>query len=348
MKKLFLFFALCAMTSISSAQNVINYFPGEKNAHIDGGKNGKNYAMILETKADFKTLVDKVGEFVMKYELYKDKSQLEKNLTEFSASQTDFTIRDVQFPFGYHAGGIGNMLALNPVVLTADLRFEIHDNGKIMVVLENLGQLVFMDLTTLKKSLVNKRDKVLLDEIGEEDAGQLLAAAGVARAKNNKFLKVITAFTHGIEGYKEIYSAIDDFYNDMNKQYKLLDKIASASDHFFWADGQGMIDTCKEIIDQDDMYYSKGTTLKQLEKLQEELNSGKLINVENRFWTKEIKIALDYFFKYVQASMDAKILGVAEDGEQTWDLFDGKLLPKDEKLRKTLIKKNLDYFSYQE
>ena len=41
-----------------------------------------------------------------------------------------------------------------------------------------------------------------------------------------------------------------------------------------------------------------------------------------------------------------KFIGIAEDGDQTWELVGDKLLPVDKKLRKSLEKKGQDFFTY--
>ena len=60
-------------------------------------------------------------------------------------------------------------------------------------------------------------------------------------------------------------------------------------------------------------------------------------------WEKHARPLCDNLFRAIAAGIDGKIVGIAEDGNQTWDMVDGALLPTDPKLQKKYQKKGLSY-----
>ena len=73
------------------------------------------------------------------------------------------------------------------------------------------------------------------------------------------------------------------------------------------------------------------------------VDDGRMPGVPEDRWEKNIRKAFDMLFIASSEHLEATIEGVAEDGEQTWENVDGKVLPIDPKLRKTYIKKGWTY-----
>ena len=73
-----------------------------------------------------------------------------------------------------------------------------------------------------------------------------------------------------------------------------------------------------------------------------------LIGITRKRWNKQVKEIFENLFKAFCLEVNGDIDGIAEDGNQTWAIVDGKLLPTDPKLQKTYIKKGLTFYSEEQ
>ena len=62
----------------------------------------------------------------------------------------------------------------------------------------------------------------------------------------------------------------------------------------------------------------------------------------------KVKEIFENLFRAFCLEVNGDIDGIAEDGNQTWAIVDGKLLPTDPKLQKTYIKKGLTFYSEEQ
>ena len=73
-----------------------------------------------------------------------------------------------------------------------------------------------------------------------------------------------------------------------------------------------------------------------------------LIGITRKRWNKQVKEIFENLFKAFCLEVNGDVDGIAEDGNQTWAIVDGKLLPTDPKLQKTYIKKGLTFYSEEQ
>ena len=78
------------------------------------------------------------------------------------------------------------------------------------------------------------------------------------------------------------------------------------------------------------------------------LDEHKILNLSRKVVNKEFKRHFVYTFTSFAQDVDCKITAVMEDGKITWKLYGDQILPVDDKLRKALTKKGLDYTTYFE
>ena len=63
-------------------------------------------------------------------------------------------------------------------------------------------------------------------------------------------------------------------------------------------------------------------------------------------WEKSIRTVLDRLFIGSNEALGGEIVGVAEDGNESWVNVDGKVLPVDPKMRKKYEKKGKTYVDF--
>ena len=80
--------------------------------------------------------------------------------------------------------------------------------------------------------------------------------------------------------------------------------------------------------------------------LQKYIDEGRMPGVPQDRWEKSIRPVLDRLFVASNQGMGGTIVGVAEDGKDTWTSVDGKVLPTDPKLRQKYEKKDKTYLDY--
>lgn len=73
------------------------------------------------------------------------------------------------------------------------------------------------------------------------------------------------------------------------------------------------------------------------------LQENRMLGVSVKRWESSIRPCLDLLFKLTRDELNAKIEGIAEDGEQTWILIDNLVVPTDKKLQSKYLKKKMEY-----
>lgn len=320
------------------------WFPGKENAHIyQGGENGKNFAAIFTTNnVTRQESIRQCVQYLSKYKIITDENAALASLKEYNNTQNEFTV-PVKFRYGWHgtAPAMGAVASLPPMYLTADLRFEFYDEGKIRVTIQNLGEETYYNLSNISKSNNIQPSDVLNEDEFALYKGHMTAPT--LQDGMGKFLtKLLLVLNSKIDQIGEVDKALNEFLDNINEQIVLVNKLVKGGSYFFGTPEE-ILALWRKMEANDDL---QGINSAMIEMLKQEIEQEKLIFMYPYFWHKDVKMEFDYFFIAFNNFFGGEIEAIAEDGERTWELEDGKLLPTDAKLRKQLIKNKQDYFSY--
>lgn len=341
MKKLTLTITLIIISALSLEAQPL--FPGKENMHCYyGGENGKNYAAIFSTiNTSRQESILQCVEYLSKYDLVDNKDAVLASVKEYDDSQNEFTV-PVDFRFGWHGSAptMGAQGLVLPMYLTADLLFQFYDNGKFRLVIKNLREKTYF--TNPSKSNNKAPDTFL----SEEDQGKLKNYIGTACSTDGLghfFAKILVWANAGLNRVSEVDKAFEDFLSNIDDQITLANKLVEGG-HYLYGTPEDAIAHRRKALNDNDADLTINAA--QTDYLEKEIAEGKLVCVYPYFWKRDIKLEFDYTFIEICKFFEGTIDGIAEDGEVTWELVDGKLLPTDAKLRKQLIKNKQDYFSY--
>lgn len=334
MKKITLTISLIFIIALSLQAQVM--FPGKENMRCYyGGENGKNYAAIFSTKnTSRQESIRQCVEYLSKYNLITNADAVLTSVKEYDDSQNEFTV-PIDFRFGWHGSAptMGAQGLVLPMYLTADLLFQFYDNGKFRLVIKNLRESTYFEDVAKKNSL----DPIPLSE---EDKGKFKGYVGAAcstEGMGHFLAKMLVWANAGLDRVSEVDKAFEDFLSNIDDQITLANKLVDGGYYHFG--------TPEDVIAHwrkaEQNYYHSWADL-----LEKDIAEGKLLCVYPFFWKRDIKMEFDNTFIEICKFFEGTIEGIAEDGEVTWELVDGKLLPTDAKLRKQLIKNKQDYFSY--
>lgn len=343
MKRTIIFVAMLMLAATSlQAQQI---FLGKGNKHtIFGGEEGKNYAAIFATNcASRKEAMEKTIVFLSTYDLVEDKESVLSSVMEYDDTQSEFQI-PIGFRFGWHgtAPVAGAVATLPPVILKGDLLFQFYDEGKMRVIIKNLEDFAFDHYLGKTKSKYSSVE--IQDYLTEAEYEEYLAYS-LTPTMTDGLGKALTAIlvwgNAGVDRISSFFEDMDKIYRDIDKQIKIAQKLADAG-YYCFGNGEELARLYRELQAQDDYRMHP----MQLDTFEKEIAEGKLVFVSDIFWRRDVKQQFDYFFAAVGQFFDGNIEAVAEDGEITWQMEDGKLLPVDAKLKKKLQKAGEDYFSY--
>jgi hypothetical protein len=73
------------------------------------------------------------------------------------------------------------------------------------------------------------------------------------------------------------------------------------------------------------------------------VDEGKMLFVGQKRWEDDIRACFDMLFKAINAGVGGQIQAIAEDGEETWTLVDGLVVPTNPKLQKKYLKDKKSY-----
>lgn len=294
---------------------------------IQGGKDGKNYAIILATSLSKTELVDKTIEVLKSYGLMDDtyvrSAEISEELTEFSIPIL------VRSQMAYLPYMMGAKIIHQPVSLFCNIRFEFHNNGKVMIVYENFDTKTFVliDKST-QTAYMKDYDIPELQEYGGHQSAVVMG--------NSLLGKVLIAVNKGLDGYKEWKSQASNYLQNVNTEYAIYEKVKE-SGYGNWLTDAEIIALVEKTPDT--------PGIKQLLKFaKDNYDRQGLLWVNERRWQEQIKPIQDMFFKSIAVYLGATVEGVAEDGEETWVTVDGVVVPADPKEQKKYIKKKEYYW----
>jgi hypothetical protein len=278
---------------------------------IKGGEEGKSYAAIIKTALGKKELVDKTTAFLAKYEIVDLK---DLHLDEITEEQSEYTMPiSLRYSFSGVSGMMGSKVVFSPVKLHSNLRFEFHDNGNVMIVLDNMKEISFFLTdpgTRCFEYYPNDLASPIADYRGHYSAAMM---------ENSVLLKVLIVANKGLDGLAEYKSKVDDYFTEVSSKYKVLSQVE--------ADGKG-----EWLTDRDIIGYGENTKNNTgLNFLKLYYDEGRLLNINKKRWEGKIRPVIDMLFKTISANLSGTIDGVAEDGERIWIDIDGSVVPVDPK-----------------
>ena len=317
MKKLFVLATLALAAMTVSAQQVMTF---NQKFGVVGGKEGKNYAMIVKTGEQKKELVDKTTNFLAKYELV-DKNDVK--LDEIDESTAEYSVPFYMRMPIQSAKMMGMPITVSPIKLIATLRFEFQDGGALVVIEDMSTEVLWVD---------PKGDKEKNTELSKYWGDN-------ASVLSSKLLitKVLVFMNGG--SISDFEAQLDKYFEDLDKRWIVYDNLEKEN-------------TGKWLSNLEYIEWEKThSTFKEGSKNYEaEINGLQKFYDEHRMfllsedrWEKNARPLCDNLFRAIAAGIDGKIVGIAEDGNQTWDMVDGALLPTDPKLQKKYQKKGLSY-----
>ncbi len=317
---------------------------GKDNAHVyQGGENGKNFAAIFSTNTTSRQeSISQCIQFLSNHNFIIDEETVLASVKEYNESQNEFTV-PVEFRFGWHgtAPVMGAVSPLPPMYLIADLLFQFYDEGKVRLVIKNFREKSYFDWLTYSKNKTKTPETILSKDDFEKYKGHRSAVLS-QDGLGNFFTKVLLVLNSKAEYVKDVDKTLNDFLSKVDDQIRIVANLEEA--------GYCILGTPEQIVaygrkmNENNEFLVNYTSM--LDFAEQELANEKLIFVYPYFWQRDIKREFDYLFILFNSCFGGTIEGIAEDGELTWELVDGKLLPTDSKLRKQLIKNKQDYFSY--
>lgn len=324
MKKLF-FLAIVAFLSITAyAQHVPNVMFGKPKFAIPGGLEGKNYAIIVKSDKNRRAQIEAMTSLMRKHGIV-DKLKV----NEIDDRTSEYTV-----PFEIHqtidaCGGIlGATYCAPPLKLQGELRFEFYENGSMMMVVQNFSPLLLF--TTVKYDAVNyeKLSPALQEYISENSA-----AAG----QRNPFFKFLVWANVGLDNMADFYKKLDDYFADVDTKFKNYDALVKGHEAE-WMTIQRYYDLISKTDAPGAKYCSNW--------VKKCIDEGRMPGVPEDRWEKSIRVVLDRLFIGSNEALGGEIVGVAEDGNESWVNVDGKVLPVDAKMRKKYEKKGKTYVDF--
>ena len=300
------------------SQKATVIFQYNDNNNLPGGPEGKNYAAIVKTKESKKGIVAKSMNFMKKYGFV----PADTKINAIDESQSDISY-DVLFPLTrfYH-----KMMQMDANKLYCKLRFEFHDSN-VMIVFEDMHNKIFV------LHWQDNKEKPSDARIDYESEG-----AGLMMSKTllGKFLVHANLDP---EQRKNFWKEADKYFSNIVERNKTYEKLVKDGEAM-WLDADGIIKQYTDYPVPGGKY-----TINYLSKPE---SKTRLLGIPPKRWDKQIKELFDNLFKSFCLELNGDIEGVAEDGEQTWALEDGQLLPTNEKLKSTYKRKGLSYFNQEE
>jgi hypothetical protein len=319
MKKVFyiLVFLVLAVHSHVSAQQYMPVIIGSKSAApIKGGNEGKTYAVIIRTDLNKQALVDSTTQFLARYGIV-DRNNV--HLDEINEATSEYTVPVmIRQTIGIVAGALGIKTPATPVIISADIRFEFHDNGSVMIVIQNLKNRIFQFVEKAEQRLTTKLGKLEEDTSYKEYGGEQYAV----QTTNSVMGKALIALNTGLEGYGAFMKKVGDYFADIDSKYKVYDELVKKG-FAEWLTDEELI----QYADNTNFVGKKNT----VENFRKAYDEGKMLGVGQGRWEKQIRECCDLLFKSINAGLSGSIEGVAEDGEQTWINIDGAVVPVDPK-----------------
>lgn len=313
MKKVLLTSLLVIQCLCMSGQKItFIIMPNAKN-NLPGGPDGKNYAAIVKTNESKKNIVTKSLTFMKKYGFVPETTKI--NAIDSKSSEVSY---DVEIPLTRF---YQEMLEYDANKLFCKLRFEFHESN-VMIVFQNITNEILGICTT-------RNDK------NSQAYTEYLAEGAALTYQKTLIGKFLVHANLGPEERKDFYKKLNDYFSDIAskcKTYETLVKNGEAK----WFTTEGV----KKQYTDYPVPAAKGV----LRFLSKPETKDVLIGVSQKRWDKQVKEVFDNLFRAFCLELKGEIDGIAEDGEQTWEIVDGKLVPSDPKLQKSYISKGKTYY----
>lgn len=335
MKK-FLSVLFIALLSASSAIAHIAMVPGKANAPIQGGEDGINYAAIFSSGANSrKEAIQGVVDFLIQYKIITNPDDVLKNLKDYDDTQTEFSF-PAAFRIGFHTGQpvMGVAPVYDPMVLEVDMRFQFYDDGTVRLVFGNLHDYSYCMLNTIYKSRSVDYETEIPDYKNYHDVASMSSGIG----------KMMGVLLTGIANVQEYNKAVANMLDEVDEQFQVMEKMTPR--YCLLLSPEEEVELMKDAVAKEDSYVPANAAGYQIENAEKCIAEGKMMNVSDYIWRTTVKVHFDYVIAKFNESFGSVVTGIAQDGEVIWEQFEGKLLPVDAKLRKSLIKSGEDYFTY--
>ena len=324
MKKLFLL-AIVAFISITAyAQHVPNVMYGKPKFAIPGGLEGKNYAIIVKSDKNRRAQIEAMTSLMRKYGI----------VEEIKASEIDDRTSEYTVPFEIHqaidaCGGImGVTYCAQPLILKGELRFEFYENGSMMMVVQNFSPLLLFTTVKYDAAYKEKLSPALREFIGENQT---------AASQRSPFFKFLVWANVGLDNMAEFYSKLDDYFADVDTKFKNYDALVKGGEAEWMT-----IERYYGLLSKSDAPGAKYAA-PWVKKCMDE---GRMPGVPEDRWEKSIRIVLDRLFVGSNVALGGEIVGVAEDGIESWENVNGKVLPVNPKMRKKYEKNGKTYVDF--
>ena len=324
MKKLFLL-ALVAFLSITAyAQHVPVLMYGNAKFAIPGGLEGKNYAIIVKSEKNRRAQIEAMTSLMRKYGIVDklDVNEIDDRTSEYTVP---FEIRQTVDACG---GMMGATYCAQPLILKGELRFEFYENGSMMMVVQNFSPLLLITTVKYDAAYKEKLSPALEEFIGENQA---------AATQRSPFFKFLVWANVGLDNMADFYSKLDDYFADVDTKFKNYDALVKGGEAEWMT-----TERYYELVSKSDVPGAKYAA-PWVKKCMDE---GRMPGVPEDRWEKSIRIVLDRLFVGSNEALGGEIVGVAEDGEESWVNVDGKVLPVDQKMRKKYEKKGKTYIDF--
>ena len=334
MKKTLLLLFLTFVCTAQSFASIIVY-PGKENQTlIPGGPEGKNYAAIFTKGASSKVeAIKQVSDFLVKYKLVETTESLKKYMVEFDESQSEFNV-PVNIRVGFHTAKpfMGVAGTFNPMILKADMRIQFYEDGTVRMVIDNLVDYAYCTKCKIFKSAPNAFEYT--DYLGFYNTAYTSKGLG----------KGILLILRGVANAKQINAEFDEFFSKIDSHFNVMKSHPSL---FELVTAEEEVALNKKALEDKDTYQPENAVIAQVESAEKAIAEGRMVNVSEYTWRTDVKTIFDHLIVGFNQFFGGEVKAIAEDGDVTWEQVDGKLLPVDAKLRKSLQKSGDDYFSYQ-
>ncbi|ATA73405.1 hypothetical protein CGC49_09060 [Capnocytophaga sp. H4358] len=319
MKKIFLLFALFVLVAnFANSQDMPAYML--KNPWVQGGKEGKNYAVIIHTDLSKKELITSTINRLKDFGIIDSKKEIKVDQVDENISQFSFPVIFLQTMAKDRMMGMG--LVRSPLEIYAELHFEFHNTGGFLLAIKNLKN-KRLTLLRMYDSSSDSKNEAYNEYRAEYDTTLM-----------SKSLLTSILVTLNGRNVDEMNKRMTDYLADVESKFKTYETLVSQGDAA-WFDGQELVSHF-DAIDFPGKKYSFPMIKKAVEE-------ERLIDVPEKRWEEHIRPFFDDIFKYLAFSLKGKIHAVAEDGEPTWEIVEGLLVPTDKKLQKKYLKNKQEY-----
>lgn len=294
---------------------------GQAKVAISGGEEGKTYASIIKSRLSKKEIIEKTTNFMAQYEWVEKENihldQINERISEYSIP---FCFPQTQFYEG--------MRPMSPIVINGKLRFEFHEGG-VLIVAQSMDSRLFVPLYSDNDAAKNK------DAAQQYDQERIL----LTMSKTAVGKALIWANTTDDER-KDVYKAINNYFSEAHKRVNVYRTLLKSGD--------------AELMSREDIL---GYCLREeahaatfirnwLEKAA--IPEYRMIELSEKRWEKQVRRQnFDRLFIVLANELNGEIVGINEDGNTTWNLKEGILLPENPKDQKKYLKGEASFYSIQ-